>query len=227
MNKKSLLLGCGSKWGAEFTKCLVNNGYTVDLVTQTGLKYPNVNNIIINWQELDREKIETLIPKEEYDLVFFNQNSKGSVNDFWLVEGNVLPENMWNKNYFIDCQLPYYIVHHLGSVTKFETKFGWMMTGLITGRDENLFKHAGYACNKASNLHIMRGFSKSRRKGIYFAINPSWFPLDQYEKDSIQILKIIENLTLLDSGKSFNKDGSTKGPFHMDLDIVIFSSFFS
>lgn len=207
MNKKSLLLGCGSKWGAEFTKCLVKHGYTVDLMTKTGMNYPNVNNIIVDWNDLNSQNIKDIVPLKDYDLVFFNQNSGGSVNDYWLKEGNVLPEHSWNKNYWIDCQLPYYIVHHLSSVTKDSSKFGWMLTGLITGRDENLFQYAGYACSKASNLHIMRGFSRYRKE-TFFAINPWWFPLDEYEQDANQILKVIEELTSKDSGKSFNKDGS-------------------
>lgn len=207
MNKKSLLLGCGSKWGAEFTRVLADNNYIIDLVGKTGVEHDNVSNILIDWHTITLDNLKEIIPIKQYDLIFFNQNSGGSVNDHWLKNGNIIPLDSWNKNYWIDTQIPYYIIHHLSSTFNEQTKIGWMLTGLIQGSDKNYFQYAGYACSKASNLHIMRGFSQFMQ-GIFFAINPWWFPLDQYNKDAKDILKIIESLSSIDSGNSFNKDGS-------------------
>jgi hypothetical protein len=53
----------------------------------------------------------------------------------------------------------------------------------------------------------MRGFSEFH-KGIFFAINPMWFPLEDYKADAKQISSIIERLEIEDTGKSFMKDGS-------------------
>jgi hypothetical protein len=53
----------------------------------------------------------------------------------------------------------------------------------------------------------MRGFSQFH-PGIFFAINPIWFPLEDYKKDAIQITYVIENLSKNDNGQSFMKDGS-------------------
>ena len=81
-----------------------------------------------------------------------------------------------------------------------------MLTGLIVGNDTSRYQYAGYASIKSTNLHIMRGFSQFH-KGIFFAINPSWFPVEDYKKDAEQISSIIERLESKDNGKSFMKTG--------------------
>ena len=202
--KTALLVGCGSKWGASFTKHLSQNGYQIDLLTGSNFEYPNVNTVHLNWFELTVDKVKELVPKKHYDLIFFNQNSSGSPNDHYLKPGNDLDISQWNYHNWINVQLPYYIVKHLATTT---TKVGWMLTGLITGHDANMFQYAGYITLKSSNLHIMRGFSQLH-PGVFFAINPGWLPLQDYDKDALQIKNVIESLTTNDSGKSFNKDGS-------------------
>jgi hypothetical protein len=54
----------------------------------------------------------------------------------------------------------------------------------------------------------MRGFSQFH-PGIFFAINPIWFPIEDYTKDAIQISKVIDNLKIADTGKSFMKTGNS------------------
>jgi hypothetical protein len=206
--KKALLLGCGSKWGASFTKHLSDIGYQVDLLTGSNFEYPNVNVIKINWHESNLEQLQTLIDNSvTYDLIFFNQNAGGSVGEYWFIPGNEYSIDSWNRNMWIDCQLPYCLIKHLSQSITDDTKIGWMMTGLIIGNNPEYFKHAGYASHKATNLYIMRGFSQNHL-GIFFALNPLWFPLEDYVKDSEQIHKVISTLKKTDSGKSFNKDGT-------------------
>jgi len=205
-SKKALLLGCGSKWGSSFSKTVAESDYSVDLITSNNLNYPNINSIKINWNNFDLNSLKKHIDLKEYDLIFFNQNSGGSVGEHYLKTDNTISLDHWNLSYWIDCQLPYYIIKHLSPLIKNSTKIGWMLTGLITGRDENFFQYAGYACSKSTNLHIMRGFSRFHH-GVFFAINPFWFPPEDYEKDSKKILEIIENITEEDSGKTFDKNG--------------------
>lgn len=206
--KTALLFGCGSKWGAAFTKHLSNLGYQVDLVTSSDFEYPNVNVIKINWFALDPDSIKLLLDNNKsYDLIFFNQNSGGSVGEHYFKPGNVYDIAQWNYHNWVNCQLPYIVIQHLSKSITDNTKVGWMMTGLIVGHEKDKFQYAGYASVKSTNLHIMRGFSMSH-PGIFFAINPIWFPEAEYQKDAHSIEKVIVNLTTVDSGKSFNKDGS-------------------
>lgn len=203
---KVLLFGGGTKWGHSFTHCLSSKDIEVDLVTSNPVNLPNVNNIVVNWYNLDRDKIKLLLDTQrEYDLIFFNHNSGGAPSDHFLKPNNEIELNQWNYSYWINCQLPYVVVHHCNIQP--QTKIGWMLTGLISGSDCNLYQYAGYAGVKSTNLHIMRGFSVSH-PGIFFALNPLWFPEQDYEKDSTQIYNLISNLTYKDNGKAINKDGS-------------------
>lgn len=206
--KNALLIGCGSKWGASFTKNLSDNGYQIDLITGSNFNYPNVNSIQIDWTNLTVDKIKELIANNKhYDLIFFNQNSGGAPNDHYLKPNNDLDLQQWNFHNWINCQLPYIIIKHLSSSIDLSTKIGWMLTGLVNGHNTDMFQYAGYACVKSSNLHIMRGFSQFH-PGTFFAINPIWFPVEEYDTDSNQIRLLVESLTDSDSGKSFNKNGT-------------------
>lgn len=203
---KVLLFGGGTKWGNSFTRCLLSKNIEIDLITSSPVDLPNVNNLQVDWFALDRDKIKSLIdPTKKYDLIFFNHNSGGAPSDHFLKPNNEIELDQWNYSYWINCQLPYVVVHHCN--VQEDTKIGWMLTGLITGSERNLYQYAGYAGVKSTNLHIMRGFSVSH-PGIFFALNPLWFPVQDYDKDSIQIYDIISKLTPLDTGKAINKDGS-------------------
>ena len=206
--KKALLIGCGSKWGASFTKHLSDLGYQIDLISGSNFEYPNVNLIKIEWTRFDLPKIkEVLDNSKTYDLIFFNHNSGGGINDHFFKPGNDYNIDHWNYHTWVNCQLPYFIIKHLSPSIIDTTKIGWMMTGLIVGSESNLYQYAGYASVKSSNLHFMRAFSEFH-PGTFFAINPGWFPEDKYLEDAHSITQVIEKITKEDSGKSFNKDGS-------------------
>ena len=206
MIKKALLFGCGSKWGLEFTKYLADNGYQVNLVSSSIVNYPNVKTLNINWVTSNETCIKELLVKEEYDLIFFNQNSGGGPGGDHFSPLRDYSIDHWNIHNWINCQLPYTVIKHLSSTITEKTKIGWMLTGLIVGNDTSRYQYAGYASIKSTNLHIMRGFSQFH-KGIFFAINPSWFPVEDYKKDAEQISSIIERLESKDNGKSFMKTG--------------------
>jgi len=206
--KNALIIGGGSKWGLEFTKELVNQGYDIDLITGSDVNLPNVNCVKINWFNVDKNLIKSLINTDKnYDLIFFNHNSGGNPNDHFLKSGNEIELEQWNYTYWINCQLPYVIIHHLSKNINQGTKIGWMLTGLIDGHNPDMFRYSGYAAVKSTNLHLMRGFSQFHQ-GIFFAINPGHLSVNEYQKDALQIFSVIKNIKQEDSGKVFNKDGS-------------------
>jgi hypothetical protein len=106
---------------------------------------------------------------------------------------------------WVNCQLPYAVVKILTNTINENTKIGWMITGLVDGREKDLWKYAGYASVKSTNIHIMRGFAH-QHTGIFFAFDPIWFPDDQYRQDSKIILSKIQNLTTKDTGSIVRKD---------------------
>lgn len=207
--KKALIIGGGSKWGAVFTRYLAKS-YEVDLITGSDFKCKNVRVHKVDWFGLNPENVTTIcngLDTEHYDLIFFNQNTGGGPNDISYEPGNPFPLDHWNFQFWINCQLPYTIIHHLTDKISNKTKIGWMMTGLIDGKERELWKFAGYAAVKSTNLHIMRGFA-DRHPGIFFALNPLWFPEDRFEEDAIAVIDAIEHLNAADNGKGINKDGT-------------------
>lgn len=203
-----LILGAGSKWGQHFTQQILSEGHTVDLITSSSV--PNANNIRVDWNQLTLEEISLILTPlkgKQYDIIFFNQNSGGAPNDVWFEPTNTFPLEAWSKSVWLDCQLPYYVIKVLTNSIHKNTKVGWMLTGLIDGKEKDKWKYAGYASNKNSNVHIMRGFSQFH-PGIFFCINPSWFPPGQEKKDAAVIFQSIKNLTTNHNGKVLNKDGT-------------------
>jgi len=208
--KQALILGGGSKWGANFTKNLADNGYTVDLITSSDFEYQNVHSYKIDWIYSNTNQLKNLLEPltlKKYDLIFFNQNSGGGPNDIAYAPGDIFPIDHWNIQNWINCQLPYVVVKTLSDSIHNDTKIGWMLTGLIDGKDKEMWKYAGYASVKNTNLHIMRGFA-NQHHGIFFALNPFWFPEKEQEQDAETIRLLIENLKEHDNGCTIDKNGN-------------------
>jgi len=208
--KNALLFGGGSKWGASLTKTLINNNYHIDLISSSNFEHSNVDVYSIDWNDCSEQKLNDIINNlktEKYDLIFFNQNSGGGPNDIYFSPDNDFPLEYWNSAFWVNSQLTYYAVKRLTNKITDHTKIGWMLTGLINGKDPEFWKFAGYASVKSTNLHLMRGFAKYH-PGIFFCIQPIWFPQGEEEKDANSILNTIEGLDIEDSGKTFNKDGT-------------------
>jgi hypothetical protein len=202
-----LIFGGGSKWGQHFTQHILAQGHSVDLVTSSDSH--GTNNIKVDWMQLTLEGLEVALSPlkgKQYDFIFFNQNSGGAPNDVWFEPTNTFPLQAWNQHTWVDCQLPYYAIKFLTNSIHKDTKVGWMLTGLIDGKEKDKWKYAGYASHKTTNIHLMRGFSQYH-PGIFFCVNPSWFPPGQEAADADSIFKLVNKLTAMDSGRVFNKDG--------------------
>ncbi len=205
--KNALLLGCGSKWGAEFTKTVADADYNVDLITGSDFSYKNVATHKIDWFGSNLEAIEDLLlplKQKKYDIIFFNQNTGGGPNEQAYAPGDIFPIDHWNVQNWINSQLPYSVVKLLSDSIHETTKVGWMITGLVDGKEKDLWKYAGYASVKSTNIHIMRGFAHQHR-GIFFALDPIWFPKNQHKQDAKTILSKIKGLTADDSGSIVKK----------------------
>ena len=205
-----LLVGAGSKWGALFTEYLCSQGCNVDLITGTGIDNSNVTNHKVNWNSLSLSDIDVLtanLSKDRYDLIFFNQNSGGGPNDKYFSPEFTASLEGWTKNFWLDCQMPYYLIKKLHSKISENTKIGWMLTGLINSEQSEQWKYGGYASAKTANLHLMRSFSQYN-VGIYFCLQPIWFPPGEELDDCKRIYDVIKNLTPEDNSRILMKDGS-------------------
>lgn len=199
--KNALILGGGSKWGAELTKKLSKN-YHVDLITGSYFTHDNVTTHQINWFGMNEDVLREIILQindKTFDIIFFNHNSGGGPNEQSYAPGENYPIDQWHMQNWINCMSTYFIIQNLSNCITENTKIGWMITGLIDGKEKELWKYAGYAIVKSTNVHIMRGFANAH-PGIFFAMDPIWFPEDDYKKDAESIITKIEELKKEDSG---------------------------
>lgn len=207
---KVLLVGAGSKWGRLFTEYLCNKECKIDLITSTGIDNVRVTNHKVNWHSLSIEDLDIIssnLSQNEYDLIFFNQNSGGGPNDIYFSQNADIPLEAWTKHFWLDCQMPYYLIKKLKTKITNRTKIGWMLTGLINSVESQQWKYGGYASSKTTNLHLMRSFSQYNT-GIYFCLQPIWFPPGEELKDCEKIYNTITNLSTADNSRIIMKDGS-------------------
>lgn len=205
--KHALLFGCGSNWGAEFTKYLADCDYQVTLITSSQFEYKNVKSHTIDWPSLTLNDIINFTINEKYNLIFFNHNMGGCPNEIHYAPNHEVPIDHWNNSIWIYNQLPYYTIHSLQNNIDKDTKIGWMLSGIIKTRDPEYFRYGGYASHKAMNFFIMQGFSRYF-PGIFFAIEPGTLNEKNYKEDSETIYRIIDNLEESDNGKAFSKNGN-------------------
>ena len=205
--KNALILGGGSKWGAEFTKKLSEN-YHVDLITSSDFTHDNVTPHHIDWFGMNEDVLREILFKindKKFDIIFFNHNSGGGPNEQSFAPSVNYPIDQWHMQNWINCMSTYFIIQNLSNCIAEDTKIGWMITGLINGKEKELWKYAGYASVKSTNVHIMRGFANTH-PGIFFALDPIWFPEEDYKKDAESILTKIEGLIKEDSGSIVRKN---------------------
>ena len=59
--KNCLLVGCGSKFGLEMLEYLMELGYTINLISGSGVKYKHINHLQIDWKTLNVSQIEKFL----------------------------------------------------------------------------------------------------------------------------------------------------------------------
>jgi hypothetical protein len=208
----ALLVGGGSKWGAEYTKLLVSKGYHCHLITSSNPEIPNTTVHSVDWFNLSTYTVEQIVKKlPRLDLIFFNQNHFGGPNDpDFNIETPFNSEALdrWSRSHWIDNQLPVYIIKQLKNRIHSTTKIGWMLTGFIGDSNDNTnWKYAGYGSKKFTNLAIARGFS-GRHPGIFFALEPGKIDPEQRAEVAVAVDQVVGNLTEKDSGYAFHLDGT-------------------
>lgn len=170
MKKQCLILGGGSKFGRNLTENFIANNYQVRLVTSTPEPWyqnTSVDLVPVDWKTISVSNIREIIKNlSTVDVVFFNQNS--CALSFEKFKSNKLqsPSN-WQQNYFVACQLPFYLVQALRS-NFHNTKVAWMLSSLISNPRDNQIGYADYIGNKFTNYCIMKSFSLSAGDSEYF-----------------------------------------------------------
>lgn len=213
--KTALLIGCGSKFGLNFQKTLLNEGWEISSISGT-VDNNSVNQLIVDWKKFTVADIELFLKKQSsIDLIFFNQNSSALAADsFKLNNYSTLElwkqEKTWAQAYFTSCILPFHIIHSLKNKLTSETKIAWMLSSFIHSHSD--INHADYIGNKYQNYLIMKNFSL-RFPGCFFGINPD--SLDKTNTvDNIQtLIRTINQPAANLNGKVLFFDGTADSKF--------------
>lgn len=213
--KTALLIGCGSKFGLNFQKALLDHEWTISSISGTA-DATSTNQLIVDWKKFTVAELEIFLKNQsKIDLIFFNQNSSslsaGSFNastystvELWKQEKD------WAQAYFASCILPFHIIHSLKNKFTIETKVAWMLSSFVHSHSD--IKHADYIGNKYQNYLIMKNFSM-HFPGCFFGINPD--SLDKTNtNDNIQaLIKTIEQPVENLNGKVVFFDGTVDKKF--------------
>ena len=80
--KQALLIGCGNQRGERIVNGCIEAGYSVTNIGSGASAIPTVNNIKIEWKDLDIIKLHKILVKinHKVDFIFFNQNASSLSN---------------------------------------------------------------------------------------------------------------------------------------------------
>ena len=75
--KQALLIGCGNQRGERIVNGCIEAGYSVTNIGSGASAIPTVNNIKIEWKDLDLVQLHRLLSKinHKVDFIFFNLDS--------------------------------------------------------------------------------------------------------------------------------------------------------
>lgn len=205
MNKRALLIGCGSKFGLRLRNQLLAQDWKIYSISgsDTDIDNPNITHIKVDWSTVkitDIEKFLKMLPN--LDLIFFNQNSsalsQGIFNkvetlDLWKIEKH------WAQSYFVSCILPLHIIQTLKQQCNKDTKVAYMLSSYMYAHpaDPAQLGFADYIGNKYQNYLTMKNFSLNH-PACFFGINPEKL---QYVEDDVTISELI---TFIDTDKNIN-----------------------
>ena len=210
--KQCLILGGGSKFGANITAELIAQDYHVHLVTSNPVPWASrsdVTVIPVDWKTLQLTDIRTCVPAvDRIDLVFFNHNAS-ALSQAKFKKSTVQNPQDWQHSYFVACQFPFYLIHAMSNQITPETKIGWMLSELIVRPTWEQVGYADYIGNKFTNACVMKSFSMNFPAG-FFGIHPdgglnNTIDLD---KKAHSIVHLIDNKSTTElNGNIFSTQG--------------------
>ena len=175
--KQALLIGCGNTRGAEIVNGCEEAGYCVTNIGSGVSEIPTVQNIQIQWDDLDITQLHKILKniKNPIDFVSFNQNASSLSHNDFIDEKKTLDTwalvKSWSKSYWLSCQLPYVLLQTLGPQMNKDSTVGWMLSSYTDKTAQGVEQHPDYSGYKFTNYLVMKNFSK---KYNCFGINPDF-----------------------------------------------------
>jgi hypothetical protein len=182
--KQALLIGCGNQRGERIVNGCIEAGYSVTNIGSGVSAIQTVNNIKIEWKDLDIIKLHKILVKinHKVDFIFFNQNASSLSNIDFTQPKKTLDTwglvKSWGHSYWLSCQLPYFLIKTLETNLNHETIIGWMLSNYIDKNKQGVETHPDYSGNKYTNYMLMKNFNT---KYQCFGINPEFETSDKIQ----------------------------------------------
>jgi len=180
--KNALLIGCGNERGEDIVNSCIEARHNVTNIGSSASAIPTVNNIKIEWKNLEITRLHKILTKINHtvDFVFFNQNASSLCQDDFIETKDTLGTwgliKEWSRSYWLSCQLPYFVVHTLGEKLNAKSVIGWMLSSYIDFNKKGVQTHPDYSGYKFTNYLIMRNFAE---KFKCFGIDPDFGESDK------------------------------------------------
>jgi hypothetical protein len=205
-----LYIGTSKGFVSQAIKMRREQGHTVFCISSQPSDDPYT--FTVDWKTVnaaDIYKITKALPN--LDLILFNQNSsslnqnsfESTMSDQTLMIWKQMDH--WRQSYFVSCQLPFSLIHHLQSKISTDTRVIWMLSSMIV-RHQSSTEYADYIGNKYQNFLIMKNMAQNHT-GCFFGIDPGDISGSDFGTKIAQFQELIKKDTNILSGLVWKFDG--------------------
>ena len=167
-----LYIGTGKRFAQELIRDRRGRGHRVYCVSSQA----GEDTFQVDWHTATAADIHKIVRKlPNLDLVVFNQNA--SSLSAACFESDQYPTldlwrqiDHWTHSYFVSCQLPFALIHGLGTKLNEHSQIAWMLSSMITDHTHDK-QFADYIAYKYQNYMIMKNFAHDHG-GCFFGIDP-------------------------------------------------------
>lgn len=176
--KHALIFGGGSNNSQTIVETLIDNEYKVLNIGSSVFDNKMVENIKVDWKDLDLKFINKLQIDHLLDFVFFSQNSSSlKHSDFNIRNCDTLSNwrkiKDWQQSLWLSCQMPFIALHHLEKNLHENSCVGWMLSSYVNYKKENVHNHPDYSSYKFFNYLSMKCFAEQNNFNT-FGIMPNF-----------------------------------------------------
>ena len=206
-----LYIGTGKRFARDLVADRRARGHRVFCISS----HEGLDTFCINWSTVTAADLHKIIRKlPNLDTVLFNQNASSlsaasfeadryATLDLWRQADH------WQQSYFVSCQLPFVMIHSLGSKINQHSRIAWTLSSMITDHSHDQ-QYADYIAYKYQNYMIMKNFAHDH-SGCFFGIDPGQIT-EGIATDTDFATKIEQYNQLLDqsnlNGKVWMLDGT-------------------
>lgn len=211
--KRVLLTDNGSEIGFHLAHRFLEEGYWVDMITDTPMDNIKVHSHHINWYDTnhisnDRFVVNTdllKVNKTPYDIICFNHFINGGASETEFLPYVPTDFEGWNQAHYSNVIFTFQIIKELSNYIKQNTNVVWLLKGFYDYNWKDGYKYGSSSIYENSRISILKSFSIYMH-GIYSGINIGDISSDTSMR-AFEILETIKNITKKENGSVLFRNG--------------------